>query len=150
MGSQELFTGSEPPKEETKHSRHSSSKRRADELMENTDQLGRTADAPAIQEKETKGINKRQRGAQKNTKELPALTLHCVVADSPLHPKLRPLPSENSTALILRPHSNATRFQARGRKTSQEFTNLHYWLAHPPQSTELVMNSRPRRSESKF
>lgn len=91
MGSQELFTGSEPPKEETKHSRHFGSKRRADELMENTDQLGRAADAPAIQEKETKGINGK-RGAQKNTKELPALKLHCVVADSPLRPKLRPLP----------------------------------------------------------
>lgn len=42
--------GFEPPKQERKHSRHLSSKRQADELMENTDLFGCAVDAPAIQE----------------------------------------------------------------------------------------------------
>lgn len=48
--SQGLFTGFEPRKQEGEHSRHFSSKRQADEVMENTEQFGCTVDAPAIQE----------------------------------------------------------------------------------------------------
>lgn len=80
VASQGLFTGFEPPKEETKHSRHFSSKRQADEWMENTDQSGCADDAPAS------ASEKRQKRHQKNRKKLPALTLRSLAAGFPLHP----------------------------------------------------------------
>lgn len=42
--------GFEPPKQERKHSGHFSSKRQADELMENTDGFGCTVSAAATRE----------------------------------------------------------------------------------------------------